>query len=110
MRKPRVPAATHQTFKEFLEKYDPKTLQSAVIQLNSSIGWELLRSFLRQRQREFEIASLDLTGHTGKNQESAKASGYAQACEDTAEQFMQDLVNVVNGIDGYVEGPAREEI
>jgi hypothetical protein len=110
MPKAKQQAAIHRTFKEFLENYDSKTLQSAVIQLEASIGWELLKAFLKQRQREFEIASLDLAGHTGKSQEAAKASGYAQACEDTSDQFMQELVNVVNGIDGYVEGPTREEV
>lgn len=100
---------TNQSFPEFLKKFEPRVLQGAVSQLNDSLAWELMKAFLKQRQREFEIASLDLSGHTGRYQEAAKASGYAQACEDVADQFIQDLVNVVNGIDGYVEGPARTE-
>lgn len=110
MPKAKPPAKTLPTFKDFLEKFDSKTLQGAVIQLEGSIAWELMRAFLKLKQREFEIASLDLAGHTGKASESAKASGYAQACEDMSDQYMQDLVNVVNGLDGYVEGPTREEI
>lgn len=109
MPKAKQQAATHRTFKEYLEKFEPRVLQGAVSQLDTSIAWELMKAFLKQRQREFEIASLDLAGHTGKSQEAAKASGYAQACEDVADQFMQDLANVVSGIDGYVEGPAREQ-
>lgn len=109
MPKVKPPVKTLPTFKEFLDKFEPRVLQGAVSSLEGSIAWELMRAFLIQRQREFEIASLDLAGHTGKSQESAKASGYAQACEDMANQFMADLVNSVNGIDGFVEGPVRED-
>ncbi len=109
MRKARVQESLPQTFKEYLEKFDPTVLQSAVLQLNDSIAWSLMKAFLKQRQREFEVASLDLAGHSGKSHESAKASGYAQACEDTADHFMQDLVDIVNGINGLVEGPSREQ-
>lgn len=109
MRKANQRVVTVLTFKEYLEKFEPTVLQGAVIQLDGSIGWGLLKAFLKQRQREFEIASLDLAGHSGKSNESAKASGYAQACEDVSDQFMQDLLNSVNGINGFVEGPARAE-
>lgn len=110
MKQPRKQAVKNSlTFQDYLAKFDPKTLQSAVAQLNDSIGWELVRSYLKLRQREFEVASLDLTGHTGKIQEAAKASGYAQACEDVAETFLQQLVDSVAGKDGLVEGPTRTE-
>src|SRR5260370_106430 len=98
------------TFKQYLEQFEPTVLQGAVIQLEGAICWALLQAFLKQRQREFEIASLDLMGHSGKSQEAAKASGYAQACEDTADRFMQELTNCIAGRTGLVEGPDREEI
>lgn len=109
MPKAKHPANTLPTFKDFLEKFEPRVLQGAVSQLNDSIAWELMRAFLKVRQREFEIASLDLSGHTGKQHEAAKASGYAQACEDVSDKFMQDLVNTVNGLTGVVEGEVREQ-
>ncbi len=109
MPKVNQPVRTPQTFKAYLETYEPTVLHGALVQLEGSIAWELLQSFLRQRQREFEIASLDLMGHTGKHQEAAKASGYAQACEDTANQFMKDMADMVSGLNGVVEGPTREQ-
>lgn len=109
MPKAKPPVKTPLTFKDYLEKFETTALQSAVTQLEGSIAWAVMQAFLKQRQREFEIASLDLAGHTGKSHEAAKASGYAQACEDTADHFMQELINAVNRVDGFVEGPAREE-
>lgn len=109
MRKARVQAATLPTFKEYLAKFEPRVLQGAVAGLNGSIAWELMKAFIKLRQREFEIASLDLAGHSGKSSESAKASGYALACEDVADQFMNDLTNSIAGINGYVEGEVREQ-
>ncbi len=109
MPKAKPPVKTPPTFKEFLDKFDAKTLHGAVASLDGSIAWELMRAFLKLNQRSFEIASLDLVGHTGKECEAAKASGYAQACEDVSDKFMQDLANAVAGKDGYVEGPVREE-
>lgn len=109
MHKARALVATPPTFKDFLDKYPPEVLHAAVNGLQDSISWELMRAFLRTNQRAFEVASLDLMGHSGKGQEAAKASGYAQACEDVADRFMQDLINAVAGKNGLVEGPAREE-
>ncbi len=110
MPKQKTQLKTPLTFKAYLEQFDSKVLVGAISQLEGSIAWSLLQAFLRQRQREFEIASLDLMGHSGKAQEAAKASGYAQACEDTANHFMQELMDATAGRDGFVEGPVREEI
>ncbi len=109
MPKAKTLAKTPLTFKEYLEQFEPTVLQGAVLQLEGSIAWSLLQAFLRQRQREFEVASLDLMGHTGKSVEAAKASGYAQACEDTANQFMNELTNLIARRDGFIEGPVREQ-
>ena len=64
MPKAKQPVKTPPTFKEYLGQFEPNVLQGAVVQLEGSIGWSLLRAFLKQRQREFEVASLDLSGHT----------------------------------------------
>lgn len=109
MRKARAQAKQPLTFKEYLEQFEPTVVQGAIIQLEGSIAWSLLQAFLRQRQKEFEVAALDLMGHSGKSQEAAKASGYAQACEDTANQFMQELQDIAAGRTGLVEGPVREQ-
>lgn len=100
---------SNKTFKEYLDSYPGTTLQSAVIQLNDSIGWGMLQAFVKLRQREFEVAALDLVKHSNHTQAAAHASGYAQACEDIAEKFMQQMVNHVAGKDGYVEGEVRTE-
>lgn len=109
MRKARVPASQLLTFKEYLDKFEPTVLQGAVVQLEGSIAWQLMTAFLKLRQRQFEVASLDFAGHSGKSSEAAKASGYALACEDVANTFMQELIDSVEGKDGLVEGPEREE-
>lgn len=110
MHKARVQVVTPPTFKQFLDSYPAASLQGAVANLDGSVAWEVMKAFLKLNQRAYEVAALDLAGHSGKSQESAKASGYAQACEDVSERFMQDLVNAVAGNTGLVEGPEREEI
>lgn len=97
-----------QTFQEYLAKYPGTTLQSAAVQINDSIGWALLQSYIRLRQREFEIAALDLIKHNNQVQSAAHASGYAQACEDISERFMQQLVDGIAGKNGLVEGSVPE--
>lgn len=97
------------TFKDFLEKFEPTALQAAVGQLEGSISWELMRAFLRTNQRLYEVAALDLVKHSGKSHEAANASGYAQACEDVADRFMQDLKDSVNGKSALIEGPERDQ-
>ncbi len=109
MPRAKLPVKTPLTFKEYLEKFEPKVLQGAVVQLNDSIAWELMRGYLRLKQREFEVAALDLACHDGHSLEAAKASGLACALDEVANKYMQDLINAVNGLDGYVEGPIRND-
>lgn len=111
MPKPRkTKPQTNLSLEDYLKTYDYKTLSAAINGLNDSLAWNMMRGYLKLRQREFEIAALDLAGHTGRTQEAAKASGYAQGLEDTADNFMQQLIDMVYGKTGVVEDPRPEEV
>lgn len=97
-----------ESLNDFLSQYDSVTLQTALQSVEGSIGWELLQSFLRTRQREFEIAALDLMGHTGNENEAAKASGYALGMEEMAERIIPEFISFLKGNTGVIE-EARPE-
>lgn len=93
----------HLSLAEHLNKYESTVLQKALEEMDRSLFWDVFRAFLKVRQREFEIASLDFAGHTGRNQEAAKASGYAQGLEDVAENLMGEMRKFLQGNNGVVE-------
>lgn len=96
------------TLNEFFKDYDSQSLSALVTSLNNSLAWELLKSFMRLRQRQFETASLDLVskGHTHP---AAHASGYALACEEMADKFIQELYDIIQGKTGVVEDPIPQD-
>lgn len=99
----------HLSLAEHLSKYPTTVLQKGLEEMDRSIFWDIFRAFLKQRQREFEVASLDLAGHTGKQHEAAKASGYAHAMEDTADNLMGQLRQFLQGHNGVVEDNPPQE-
>lgn len=99
----------HLNLADHLSKYEPTVLQKALEEMDRSLFWEVFQSYLKVRQREFEIASLDLVGHTGKAQEAAKASGYSQALEDVADRLMDEMRKFLRGDNGIVEDPTPEQ-
>lgn len=110
MKQPRKQAPKNNlSFKDYLDKYPATATQSAISQLNDSIGWGMLQAYAKLLQRQYEVASLDLVKHSNQVQAAAHASGYAQACEDFAERFMQQMVDHAVGKDGLVEGAERVE-
>lgn len=102
------PVRTELSFQDYLKSFPGSTIQSAVVQLNDSIAWALLKSYLKVKQREFEVVSLDLVRNNTTTHAAAHASGYAQACEDVAERFMQNLIDAAAGVNGLVEGSVPE--
>lgn len=91
------------TLKDFVQGYDSKSLTAVMETLHNSLAWEMFSAYLRVRQREFEVASLDLVGHSDRHQEAAKASGYALALEDTSERLIPEFIRFVSGYTGVVE-------
>lgn len=93
---------------EFLANYDYQTLHAATVGLQDSFAWDLLKAYLKVRQREFEIAALDLAGHSNMHSEAAKASGYAQGMEDLP-KLVDELREFVLGRSKVVEDPRPED-
>ena len=106
---PKPKKAKKTDLKEFLEGYDYKVLHGAINGLQDGMAWDLLSAFLRAKQRQYEIASLDLVRHGSETHAAAHASGYAQALEDTADHLIPELINVILGRNGVVEDPRPEE-
>lgn len=107
MLRPKTPP--NLTLQEHLSKYDTKVLQGALQQLEDSLFWDIFKAYLKHRQREFEVASLDLACHTNMQAEAAKASGIACALEEVADKYCTDLHQLLSGYTGVVENPSPEE-
>jgi len=105
---PRPKKLPNLSLADHLSKYEPSVLQKALVELDNSFIWTIFKAYLKVRQREFEVASLDFAGHTGKHQESAKASGYAQGIEDVADNLMEELNKLLSGMNGVIENPMPE--
>jgi len=99
----------HLSLTDHLNKYESSVLIKASEEMERSLFWDVFRSFLKVRQREFEVASLDLAGHTGKQHEAAKASGYAQGVEDVADNLMGEMRKLLSGDNGVVQEPPPQE-
>lgn len=82
---------------DYLNTYDSKALKGAIHELQNSMAWDLLKSYLHVRQRWFEVAALDLIRHNGHEQEAAHASGYAQANQELIESVIPELLQRISG-------------
>lgn len=109
MRKLKAQVKTPLTIKQFLDSYDYKTLQGALSTIHNSFAWELLRSYFKLKQREFEVASLDLVTKNSMTQSAAHASGYAQGMEDAADKLIPEFLDLISGNTGVVENPRPED-
>lgn len=109
MRKLKAPEKKHLTLKDHLEQYDGASLKAMLQELQNSHSWEVFAAFLSIRQREFEIAALDLACKHNMQPEAAKASGYAQGLEDVVNVLIPELKNLVIGYTGVVENPRPVE-
>lgn len=103
------PSLSPKTLKEFLQGYDSKAITGVMETMHNSLAWEMFSAYLRVRQREFEVASLDMVGHSNRLQESAKASGYAQGMEDVSDKLIPEFIKFVSGFTGVVEQARPEE-
>lgn len=97
------------TIEEFFHNYDTPSLVAILGTLPGNVAWELLSAFLSQRQREFEVAALDLACNDGNSLRAAKASGYACALEEVVNKLIPQFIEQLKGFNGQIESPRPEE-
>jgi hypothetical protein len=99
-----------QSLKDFVESYDYRTLMGMLNTFQTSEGWEVFKSYIRLKQREMEVAALDLIKHDGHDKMAAHASGYAQALEDLTERMMPGLIDLILGKTAVIENPPADVV
>lgn len=97
------------SLKDYLDKYESKSLQAALNGLEDSLAWDILKSFIKLKQREFEVAALDLSCQDGNTLRAAKASGIACGLEEVADKYIDEFKKIVSGYSAVVENPRPEE-
>jgi hypothetical protein len=98
------------SLKDYLGTYSVETITGAASILENSLVWDIFRSYLRLRQREFEVAALDLMNKDKMIQSAAYASGYAKGVEDVAETLMTEFKNLVMQKDTVVRNDPPVEV
>src|SRR2546430_658224 len=93
------------TLEKFVSDYDQQSLLGALNSLQDSMAWELLSSFLAKKQREFEVAALDLVRQNQYTHTAAHASGYAQALDDLIHRTIPEFKDLLLGRTGVIETP-----
>lgn len=104
----RVNTTISQPLDEFLRKYDAGTVAAILNSFESSPAWELFKVYVMTRQREFEVASLDMVKY-GKSHEAAFASGYSAALNDVTSTMIKALKDLAYGTNPVIENPRPEE-
>ena len=93
----------------YLAGYDSANLIGALETLQNSSAWELYKAYAANVQRRYEVDSLDMAGKTGKDKESAFASGYARCAEDMPTNFMEGLKKTILNINPVIEDARIED-
>lgn len=104
----KTPEVTKVSLEEFLAKYDKESIAAALNTLHDSFAWEVFRAYLRLKQREFEVAALDLSCQDGNTLRGAKASGIACGLEEVSERLVPEFINYLKGHSGVVENNRPE--
>lgn len=107
--KQRRKTAKTPSLSQLLHEFDPIQLNGALRGLESSVGWKVFQAYTRIKQREFEIAALDLVRSNSHTHAAAHSSGYAQALDDMANKFLEALNDLVLGKNQVTENPPPEE-
>lgn len=97
------------TLKDYLNTYDSVTLIALINAMEDSRAWDIFRAYIKLRQREFEVAALDLMNKDSMVQSAAYASGYAKALDDVSEDLIKQLKDFSLGVSPVVETPRPEE-
>lgn len=97
------------SLKDHIANYPTTTLISACEEMQHSIFWDIFASFLRLKQREYEVAALDLACHSSTHAEAAKASGLALAHAEIADKYMDDMREILKGRTGVFEDEIPED-
>lgn len=109
MRKRKLPQNNpNRSLNDFLAGYNSVTLIGLIETFENGDAWNIFRAYLKLRQREFEVASLDLVSK-GQTHPAAHASGYAQGIEDVADKLMGEMKKFVLNESPVVESPRPEE-
>lgn len=98
------------SLEEYINNYDRKSLIAAAQTIQNSFAWNLLKAFLKLKQREMEVASLDLVGQDGNSYRAAKASGIALGFEEVSDKLIPELIDLILGNNGVVEDPRPEDV
>jgi hypothetical protein len=97
------------TLQEFLRQYDPVTLNGVLRSFDSGTGWGVMKAYIKQVQRTYEVDALDLMNKDNQVQAAAYASGYAKALDDMSEKFIEELNDLVLGNTQALETPRPED-
>ncbi len=108
MNKRKKPQSQNLSLNDYLAQYDNPTLQVILQSFETTVAWEVFKAYLKIRQREFEVASLDLVKY-GKTHEASNASGYAQGLSDVSESLIQEFKLALSGRSPVVEDVRPEE-
>lgn len=92
----------------YLNAYDSDSLSAMITSMGDSLAWQIFSAYLRKRQREFEVAALDLSCQDGHTLRGAKASGIACGLEEVADKLIPEFINYVKGQTGVIETPRPE--
>ena len=99
------PDVSQMMLEDYLNNYDKDSIAGALASLQDGFAWKVFSAFLRQKQREFEVAALDLSCQDGNTLRGAKASGIACALEEVANKLIPQFVDYLHGHSGVVEDP-----
>ncbi len=113
MRKLKQPSKTKtnlNSLEQYLQTYDPVTLNRVLNSLEGSEGWGMFIAYAHLVQRQYEVEALDALGKEGAVKSASFASGYAKGVEDVTSSFVQGLRNTVNNVSMVLENPRPEEI
>lgn len=99
------------SLQDHLSNYENKVLIKAAEEMEHSLFWPIFASFLRLKQREYEVAALDMVCHSSTQVEASKASGLALAHAEIADKYMENFRELLKGATGVYEDqrPQDEE-
>ena len=107
-RKKQPSQTSNLSLQEYLNTYSSVELVGILSSFETTPAWHIICSYLALKQREFEVASLDLVSK-GQTHPAAHASGYAQAVEDIKNTTIQTLQNLIVGKSQAIENPRMED-
>lgn len=111
MRKPKLPQTSPilRSLEDLISTYDRTTLVRALAEIQTSVGWEILRAALMKEYLRTVAYQLDLCSKTGTQIEAAYQAGAAQTMFDTANSIIEQYKAKLEGQTGVQEEVRPEE-